>query len=144
MFFGYSYVKKERKKIWGHGVHIWVFFGNSIMKIRKKWLNQLKNFFNKHFKEYYLASFCLWIPSSCEKHCNLLRTPLTHKTHKNTQEHPTTENNTQQQYTTALRYIKLPMSRCLRNFGTKLFLSWEMAHKVTVLSHKKKLCPAVP
>jgi hypothetical protein len=34
------------------------FFGNSIMQIRKKWLNQLKNFFNKHFKEYYLESFC--------------------------------------------------------------------------------------
>jgi hypothetical protein len=42
------------------------------MQIRKKWLNQLKNFFNKHFKEYYLASFCWWIPSSCENHCNLL------------------------------------------------------------------------
>jgi hypothetical protein len=27
------------------------------LQIRKKWLNQLKNFFNKHFKEYYLASF---------------------------------------------------------------------------------------
>jgi hypothetical protein len=27
------------------------------MQIRKKWLNQLKNLFNKHFKEYYLASF---------------------------------------------------------------------------------------
>jgi hypothetical protein len=50
------------------------FFGNSIMQSRKKWLNQLKNFFNKHFKEYYLASFCWWIPSSCENHCNLLCT----------------------------------------------------------------------
>jgi hypothetical protein len=27
------------------------------MQIRKKWLNQLKNLFKKHFKEYYLASF---------------------------------------------------------------------------------------
>ncbi len=44
------------------------------MKIRKKWLNQLKNFFNKHFKEYYLASFCWWIPSSCENHCTLIPT----------------------------------------------------------------------
>ena len=34
--------------------------------------NQLKNFFNKHFKEYYLASFSWWIPSSCENHCSLL------------------------------------------------------------------------
>jgi hypothetical protein len=51
-------VKKEIKKIWGHGVHIGVFFGKSRMQIRKKWLNQLKNFFNKPFKEYYLASFC--------------------------------------------------------------------------------------
>jgi hypothetical protein len=25
------------------------FFGKSRMQIRKKWLNQLKNFFNKHF-----------------------------------------------------------------------------------------------
>ncbi len=48
-----------------------VFFGSSRMQIRKKWLNQLKNFFNKHFKEYYLASFCWWIPSSCENHCTL-------------------------------------------------------------------------
>ncbi len=44
------------------------------MQIRKKWLNQLKNFFNKHFKEYYLASFFWWIPSSCENHCNLITT----------------------------------------------------------------------
>ncbi len=42
------------------------------MQIRKKWLNPLKNFFNKHFKEYYLASSCWWIPSSCENRCNLL------------------------------------------------------------------------
>ncbi len=55
--FLYSYFKKEIKIFWGHGVHIWIFFGNSRMQIRKKWLNQLKNFFNKHCKEYYLASF---------------------------------------------------------------------------------------
>ncbi len=52
--------------------NIRVFFGNSRMQIRKKWLNQLKNFFNKHCKQYYLASFCWWIPSSCENHCNLV------------------------------------------------------------------------
>ncbi len=51
---------------------IWVFFGNSRMQIRKKWLNQLKNFFSKHFKEYYLAFLCWSIPSSCENHCTLL------------------------------------------------------------------------
>ncbi len=44
------------------------------MQIRKKWLNQLKNFFNKHFWEYYLASFCWWISSSCENHCTLMFT----------------------------------------------------------------------
>jgi hypothetical protein len=70
--FLYSYVKKEIKNFWGHGVHIWVFFENIRMQIRKKWLNQLKNFFNKHFKEYHLTSFCWWIPSSCENHCNLV------------------------------------------------------------------------
>ncbi len=32
----------------------------------------MKNFFYKHFKEYYLAPFCWWIPSSCENHCNLM------------------------------------------------------------------------
>jgi hypothetical protein len=42
------------------------------MQIRKKWLNQLKNLLNKPFKEYYLASFCWWIPSRCENHCTLL------------------------------------------------------------------------
>ncbi len=42
------------------------------MQIRKKWLNQLKTFFNKHFWEYYLASFCWWILSSCENHCTLI------------------------------------------------------------------------
>jgi hypothetical protein len=42
------------------------------MQNRKNWLNQLKNFFYKHFKEYYLASFCWLIPSSCENHCNLV------------------------------------------------------------------------
>ncbi len=45
---------------------------SSRMQIRKKWLYQVKNFFNKHFKEYYLASFCWWISSSCENHCNLM------------------------------------------------------------------------
>ncbi len=42
------------------------------MQIRKKWLNQLKNFLNKHFWEYYLASFCWWISSSYENHCTLV------------------------------------------------------------------------
>jgi hypothetical protein len=42
------------------------------MQIRKKWLNQLRNFSYKHFKEYYLAPFCWWIPSSCENRCNPL------------------------------------------------------------------------
>ncbi len=42
------------------------------MQIRKKWLNQMKNFFDKHFWEYYLASFCWWISSSCENHCTLV------------------------------------------------------------------------
>ncbi len=42
------------------------------MQIRKKWLNQLKNFFNKHFKEYYFAFFWRWVPSSCENHCTLI------------------------------------------------------------------------
>ncbi len=41
------------------------------MQIRKKWLNQLNYFFNKHFWESYLASFCWWISSSCENHCTL-------------------------------------------------------------------------
>ena len=27
---------------------------------------------NKHFWEYYLASFCWWISSSCENHCTLI------------------------------------------------------------------------
>jgi len=33
-------------------------FVNRRMQIRKKWLNQLKNFVDKYFLEYYLASFC--------------------------------------------------------------------------------------
>ncbi len=45
------------------------------MQIRKKWLNQLKNFFNKRFWGYYLASFCWWISSTCENHCILLDIP---------------------------------------------------------------------
>ncbi len=62
----------ELNKFWGHWVHIWVFIRTSRMQIRKKCLNQLKNFFNKHFWEYYLASFCWWISSSCENHCYLV------------------------------------------------------------------------
>ncbi len=58
--------KKNKKNIWGHWVH---------MQIRKKWLNQLKNFFYKHFWEYYLESFCWWISSSCENHCTILYSP---------------------------------------------------------------------
>jgi len=57
----------------GHWVHIWIFSGSSRIQIRKKWLNQLKNFFSTHCKEYYFASFCWWIPSSCENLCNLLQ-----------------------------------------------------------------------
>ncbi len=63
--------QKRTKKFWGHWVHIWVYVRTSRMQICKKWLNQLKNFFNKHFFEYYLASFCWWISSSCENHCTL-------------------------------------------------------------------------
>jgi hypothetical protein len=66
---------KRTKKFWGHWVHIWVYVRTSRMKIRKKWLNQLKNFFTKHFWEYYLASFWWWISSSCENHCTLVCTP---------------------------------------------------------------------
>ena len=33
-----------------HGVHICLFFGNSRMQIRKKWLNQLKNFLTNILK----------------------------------------------------------------------------------------------
>jgi hypothetical protein len=40
-------------------------------KIRKKWLIQMKRLFNIHCKEYYAATFCWWIPSSCENRCNL-------------------------------------------------------------------------
>ncbi len=65
---------KNKKIFWGHWVHIWVYVRTSRMQIRKKWLNQMKNFFNKHFWEYYLASFCWWISSSCENHCTLLDT----------------------------------------------------------------------
>ncbi len=32
----------------------------------------MKNFFYKHFWEYYLASFCRWISSSCENHYTLM------------------------------------------------------------------------
>ena len=65
---------KKKEKIFRviEWVHIWVFFGNSRIQIRKKWLNQLKNFYSKHFKEYYLASFCWWISSSYENHCTLV------------------------------------------------------------------------
>ncbi len=64
--------QKRTKKFWGHWVPIWVYVRTSRMQIRKKWLNQLKNFFNKHFWEYYLASFCWWISSRCENYCTLL------------------------------------------------------------------------
>ena len=42
--------------------------------------------------------------------------------HGPTKQQKTTDNNTQQQYTPALRYIKLPMSRCLKTFGHNFFL----------------------
>jgi hypothetical protein len=44
-------------------------FGNSRMQIRKLWLNQLKNFFNKRFKEF--GIFLLVNPN----HCNLEDNP---------------------------------------------------------------------
>ena len=69
-FFDTHVLKKKLKKSWGRGEHRSIF-GKSRMQISKKWLNQSKNFFNKDFKEYYLASFCSWIPSRCENHCSL-------------------------------------------------------------------------
>ncbi len=71
-----THMPKKKKKIWGHRVHIWVYVRTSRMQIRKKWLNQLKNFFYKRFWEYYLASFCWWISSSCENHCTLIHSHL--------------------------------------------------------------------
>ncbi len=44
-----THILKNKLKNFGVMEYIWVFFGNSIMQIRKKWLNQLKNLFNKHF-----------------------------------------------------------------------------------------------
>ncbi len=41
-------------------------------KFARNGLTNWKTFFNKHFWEYYLASFCWWISSSCENHCTLL------------------------------------------------------------------------
>ncbi len=38
-------------------------------------LTNWKTFLTKIGKEYYLASFCWWIPSSCENHFNLMRIP---------------------------------------------------------------------
>ncbi len=46
--------KKEIRIFWGHWVptvHIWVFFGNSKMQIRKKWLNQFKQKFTTRFRK---------------------------------------------------------------------------------------------
>jgi hypothetical protein len=56
-FFRYSYVKKEIIILGSWSTYMSIF-GNSRMQIRKKWLNQWKDFFNRYFKEYYLASFC--------------------------------------------------------------------------------------
>ncbi len=39
----------------------------------------IKNFVDKHFWEYCLASFCGLIPSSCENHCNLMRKSAYHE-----------------------------------------------------------------
>ncbi len=50
--FEYSYAEKQLNFFGGH----WVL-ESLRMQIHKKWLNQLKNVFNKHFKEYYLATF---------------------------------------------------------------------------------------
>jgi hypothetical protein len=50
-FFDTHILKKEIQKFWG------IFLGNSRMQIRKKWLIQMTIFFNKHFKDYYLALF---------------------------------------------------------------------------------------
>jgi hypothetical protein len=60
-----------------------------------------------------------WISAHTTQLQGDLRTPLTHN---NTQEHPTTHKNTQQQYTTALGYIKLPMSRIFLNCGTLIVI----------------------
>ncbi len=43
-------MSQKNKKFWGHWIHIWVYVRTSRMQIRKKWLNQLKNFYNKHLR----------------------------------------------------------------------------------------------
>ncbi len=79
-------MSQKNKKIFGVNEYIciWVYVRTSRMQIRKKWLNQLKNFFNKHFWENYLAPFCWWISSSCENHCTLtyMRNGRHHFTHR--------------------------------------------------------------
>ncbi len=48
-----------------------IIYGIACLTNIKTWA-QLHSSVHKHFKEYYLASFCWWIPSSCENHCNLV------------------------------------------------------------------------
>ncbi len=63
---------KKKYKIFVVMEYIYEYFLEIVECKFAKWLNQLKNFFNKHFKEYYLASFCWWISSSCENHFTLV------------------------------------------------------------------------
>jgi hypothetical protein len=65
-------MQKKKLKI-GVIEKILVLFGTSRMKIFKKWLNQLKNFFNKHYYYYLLAGefhqFAKITVTYCTLHC---------------------------------------------------------------------------
>jgi hypothetical protein len=66
----------------------------------------------------------------------------------NTQQHTTTHNNTQQQYTTALEYIKLPMYQALKisTFlgpnGTRLLVPFQGPKKVSIFRAHPFQCPS--
>ncbi len=70
--------KKNKRKFLGSlSTYMSIYVRISRMRIRRKWLDRLKNFCNNHFWEYYLASFCWWISSSCENHCTLMGSDIT-------------------------------------------------------------------
>jgi hypothetical protein len=67
-----THMPKKNKKNFGVIEYIYEFMLELVeCKFTGNGLTNWK-FFNKHFWEYYLASFCWWISSSCENHCTVV------------------------------------------------------------------------
>ncbi len=64
-----THMPKKNIKNWSHLVHFWVFLELVECKFARNGLTNWKTFLTDIFKN---IIWHLWVPSSCENHCNLV------------------------------------------------------------------------